>query len=704
VLTRLPKPAARWSRLFALGVLVGVLSGLAAAAFERGLHEATSVLIGTSAHLGTAEILRFEWKVLLLPALGGLVSGVLVRSLCPDAVGHGTDMLTRAFHRRMGDLPLRGPFVKGLASIGVIACGGSAGPEGPNAALGAAIGSGIGRLFHLAPRERRILLVSGCAAAIGAIFRCPLGGAIFAASVLYEEEEFEAEAIVPSFVASVIGYSTFMTIWGGLGGVHHLLSGADKLGFHSAAELVVYAVLGPLCGLAASFFSICLRFVEERVVPRSKLPVWLAPAFGGLATGAVACALPQVMDSRYHFIQAALDGLSGPAPTVWWWAGLFGAVCAAKCIATALTVGSGGSGGALGPSVFIGGCVGACLGALLEASFPGAFPPDSPLRKALIPVGMGGVLAAAMRTPLAAIVMVTEMTGSYGLIVPLMLSCMSAYVVGRRWGINREQVRSSAESPAHAGDALVNLLEAWKVEQLMERNWPQTVPPNATLAEILAKVHPGTRPVFAVARDDRLLGLISVTDIRRIMEQPGVSEAIIVSDIMTESLETVEPRQDVYSALERFRRSNHDVLPVVSSGAERRWCGMLLRETVFAWIQRALAETHRSLLREHAGLAAVSQEGELQLLVMGVSPLRKDMIQRLMVPMDAVGKSLRETDFRRQYHAQVVAIEQPDGSIQCPPDLDQPLVPSQRLVAVVYPPAPGSSPIEAGPELPAAQA
>lgn len=685
-LSHVPKPAARWSRLFLLAALVGVLGGLAAAALDSALHHGTRLLILRFApDFGGQEVLRFRWWVLLLPAIGGLVSGVAVRALCPDAFGHGTDALTHAFHRNLGAMPLKAPLVKGAAMAGVISCGGSAGPEGPIAALGAGIGSTIGRLFGLTPRERRVMLVAGCAAGIGAIFQCPLGGALFASSLLYTEEEFESDAIVPALVASVIGYSAFKTVLGGLGDYDYLLRGANQLGFHSVRELLPYAILGPLCGLGAMFFSVCFRFVEHTLVPLSRLPRWLAPAFGGLATGGLACLLPQVMDGRYNFIQSAMDGFKDMAATGWfWWAAVFAAVAMGKCVATALTVGSGASGGILGPSVFIGGAIGAALGALLEATLPDVFPPDSTLRQALIPVGMGGVLAASMRTPMAAIVMIMEMTGSYGLIVPLMLVCGSAYVVGRRWGLNHEQVRNQAESPAHAGDVIVHLLESCRVDQLMERDWPMQASPNATLGELVTCIQPGTRPVFAVIDREHIVGVISVPDIHRTLEEPGMAEMVIASDIMTARLATLRPGDDLYTALNEFTRGNHDVLPVVSANRKRRWLGMLARERVFDMVRKQIEDTQTLVFREHTPLAAIKREGQLQQLVMGVSPMRKDLIQRLLVPLQAIGKSLREADFRRQFGAQVIAVERPDGRIECPPNLDTPLQTDQRLLAIVW--------------------
>lgn len=681
-------PAGRWTRLFALGIVVGVLGGLAAAALHALLEFGTHHIVGRVANLGGLDTFRFEWVLLLIPAMGGLASGIITTRFVPTAREHGTNAVARAFHHSLGHLPLKGPLVRSLASVGVISCGGCAGPEGPIAGLGAAIGSAVGRLFKLTARERRYMLLAGCAAGVGAIFQCPLGGALFATSVLYSEEEFESGAMVPSFVASVIAYTTFKTILGGLGSGGFLLSTnlSGGLTFAHPWELVPYAFLGPLCGLISIFLSASFFYAEHRLVPNSSLPKWLLPGIGGLATGALACMLPQVMDYRYEFVQNAMTGFreSGieSAFGSWNFVKLFGAVAVAKCIANVCTVGSGGSGGNFGPCVFIGGTVGAFMGALLEALFPGQIPEH--LRQALIPVGIGGVLAAGMRTPVAAMVMVMEMTGSYGLIVPLMLVCMSAYVVGRRWGLNDEQVPTSAQSPAHAGDAVVHLLENWQVADVMEPTWPDTVSPETPLRTMIERIRPGTRPVFAVTEQGRLRGLVSVPDIQRIMEEPSMAEVVIAADMMTEQLDTVHPDTDVYSALAVFRRGNHEVLPVVQRGPEANWVGMLSRKQVYEQIQNHLAEMHRVMFREHTGLVAIEQEGKLQQLVMGVAPMKSDMIQRLLVPIDVVGKSLRDADFRRHYGAQVIAIENPDGRIECPPNLDTPLMTGQRLIAIVW--------------------
>ncbi len=682
-------PITRWGRTFLLSGAVGILSGLAAAALEYGLDRGVENIIGRFGHVSGAAVLTPNLGILLLPAFGGLLAGLLLNWLYPEEREHGTNQMVAAFHRRGGNMPLGSPTVKAVAAVGAISFGGSAGPEGPIAALGAGIGSSLARALHLTPTQRRLLLIAGCAGGVGAIFRCPLGGALFATSVLYREPEFESESIVPALVASVISYSTYMSFWG-FG--HHMLEGADRLVFASALDLPAYAILGVFCGLLGMLLYKCMHFIESRPLRRMGIPAWLAPGLGGLAVGALGCALPQVMDARYEFLQHAMAGsLYEDVTRSWWhWAALFGLVAVVKCVASAITVGSARAGGLLGPSVFIGGAAGACVGAAIEA-LSGGDAPD-PLRQSLLAAGMAGVLAAAMRTPMAAIVMVTEMTGSYGLIVPLMLVCTISYVVGRRWGLNTAQVRSASESPAHAGDALVHMLQAWRVRDLVEPRWPYVISPSTTLGEMATRMNPGSRPVFAVVDGGRLVGLISVSDISRMLSEPGISELVIAADMMTTDLTVAAPDQSVYDVLETFRTSGYEVIPVVSPHGEPSFLGMLTRHGIHEAVRRQMEEIRGYLHDEHAGLVAIEQDEQLYQLVIGIAAPRPDTIQRIPVPDEAVGQSIRASDFRRNHGAQVIAVQNEDGSLQCPPDIDAPLRADQLLLVILGPGPPGGSP------------
>ena len=668
----------RWKRLFLFPILTGIAGGAAAAAMEWGLHYGTEALIGKVVPTDAFATLQFHWAILILPALGGLLCGLIVPRLCRGPQQQGTDTVIRAFHRNNGELPLREPVVKAIAAVGVISCGGSAGPEGPIAALGACLGSACGRLFGVSPRQMRILLLAGCAAGIGAIFRCPLGGALFAAGVIYSEPDYESEAIIPSVVASVLGYSVYMALWGH---GRPLLTHARDLSFSSPLELVPYAILGLACALVTMLFAGCLSGVERLAHRLHRLPVWVKTGVGGLATGAIACLLPQVMDFRYDFIQRVMDGrLAASGSVHWWWiAALFGMILVAKCVATSCTIGSGAAGGVLGPSLFIGGMTGALVGAVLEAQFPGTFP--EPLRQALIPVGMAGVLAAGMRTPLAAAVMVLEMTESYGLIVPLMLVCAIAYVVGNRWGLNREQVPTSSQSPVHSADAIVHLLEGLRVKDFLDRAWKLVVPPTAGLKEMIQRAQPNEQPTFAVVHDQALLGIIMLPDLGRIVADEQLARVVIAHDIMREQAAVLTPDDSLYRALELFRLQHCSVLPVVA-GKTQRWLGMLARERVFDVLKERNAAAREHILREHGGLFATEEDSQLDEFLAAVAPLQNATLRRLMVPTEFVGQSIRQMQQHDRFSHQVMAIEAANGSLQAPPDLDRRLESTDHLLVI----------------------
>jgi len=650
-----------------LSSVVGLLAGLAAVALHWTLHFGTELVVGRFVHLGGATIGEWRWALIVLPVLGGLLSGVIVQLIARRPPGHGTDQMVHAFHHQDGRFPMTGPSIKAVAAVGVISFGGSAGPEGPIAALGAAIGSKIARLLHLTPRDRRTLLIAGCAAAVGALFQCPLGGALFATGILYREPEFEGSALVASFIASVLGYSTFVAL---LGFGARVLSGTANLSFQSPLELPVYVVLGLVCGLTAAGFSRSVRFVENDVTPRLPMPVWMKPAVGGLLTGLIACALPQVMDGRYLFIQSVFDASVFTTVDRSWlsWTLLFVAITVAKCIATAFTVGSGAAGGVLGPCIVIGGTAGAAVGAALEVIAPGSVPAE--MRQALIAVGMAGVLSGTMRTPLAAMVMVMEMTGSFGLIVPLMLVAMTAYMVGGRYGMIEEQVDSPADSPAHVGDALMHMLERNRVGDVMQREWPLHGTPSTPLPSLLDQVREGVPPHYTVLDGERLVGMISLPDMHHALEDDDLPPLVIAADVMTARPFVMYPSDTLYEAVNEFQQRKLDVIPVVSPrrGETDRLLGVLTRAAVASVVDDYTRQTRAHVLHEHGGFAALEEQDQLSQILAGLPTESAGDIVRVPVDADLVGQTLATVDFRRKRHAEVLAIRTAEGAFLCPPD------------------------------------
>jgi chloride channel protein, CIC family len=345
------------------------------------------------------------WLIPLATTLGGLVAGVIVYSLAPEAEGHGTDTVVKAFHNLAGVIRTRVPFVKLAASAITIGSGGSAGREGPTALISAGIGSAYAKWRGRSEDETRLLVLVGMAAGLSAIFRSPIGTAIFAIEVLYGEMEFEAGALVFTLLGAIVAYA----VNGFFVGFRPLFEVPAKLGTPGASAYGWYVVLGVACGLVATILPMAfygMRDVFRRIpcLPHFK------PAIGGLGVGLVALALPQLLGGGYAWIQSAIDN-SIPTKLLLFLG--FG-----KILTFALTIGSGGSGGVFAPSLFTGAMVGGFLSQVFHQP-PAAFAV----------VGMAAVFGAAARVPIATLLMVTEMTGGYHLLVAAALAVMLSSVV-----------------------------------------------------------------------------------------------------------------------------------------------------------------------------------------------------------------------------------------------------------------------------------
>jgi CIC family chloride channel protein len=384
------------------------------------------------------------WLVPVATTLGGLVSGILVYALAPEAEGHGTDTAVKAFHQLGGKIRARIPFVKMIASVITIGSGGAAGREGPTALISAGIGSIYGGLENRSAEERRLLTLVGMAAGLSAIFRSPVGTAIFAIEVLYSDMEFDADALLYTLLGSVVAYA-----------VNGLFVGWRPL-FHVPPDLTAphfndylwYVALGVTAGGMATLLPNVFYYMRDSFTA-FPIPPHFKPALGGLGVGLMALGLPQVLGGGYGWIQKAIDGQMALMV-------LFVLVFA-KMVAFSMTVSSGGSGGVFAPGLY----VGAMLGAFWAHLF---HQPPAPF----VIVGMAAVFAGAARVPVASMLMVTEMTGGYYLLPAAALAVILSYLIQVSLSANfkykslyEAQVPGRADSPAHhlqQLEAIIHLL------------------------------------------------------------------------------------------------------------------------------------------------------------------------------------------------------------------------------------------------------
>jgi CIC family chloride channel protein len=397
-------------------------------------HPASGILHPTP-HFG-------PWGVWLIPVattLGGLLCGLLVYSLAPEAEGHGTDAAVAAYHFHGGRVRPIVPTVKAVASAITIGSGGSAGREGPTAQISVGAASILCDLLHLQEADRRVLVLAGMAAGLSAIFRSPLGMAIFAVEIMYASMASEYEALPFTLLAAVVAYA----VNGLFVGWSPIFLLPSNLAFNRPIELLGFAILGVAAGIVGAVEPEIFYRIRD-LFRRLRVPNHIKPAIGGLLMGLLGMAFPQSVSTGYGWVQMTMtSGYIGHILIL---------LVFVKILTLSLTISSGGSGGVFGPNVYIGAMLGGWVAFLMDQWIPAAhFSPA-----AFAVVGMGAVFAGTARVPLATLIMVAEMTGGYGLIVPAMLASSLSFSVQRGLTLRARyprlyeaQVEGRLDSPVH---------------------------------------------------------------------------------------------------------------------------------------------------------------------------------------------------------------------------------------------------------------
>lgn len=573
-------------RTVALCSLVGIVAGLGAIVFQYfcqfSSHFFLDQLAGLRMEGPAGESLLIApthtpfrpWMIPVVAGVGGLLTGLIVRRFAPEAAGHGTDAAIDSFHRRGGVIRWRVPIVKTIASAITLGSGGSGGREGPIAQIGAGFGSFLATRLGLDERERRILLAAGVGAGVGSIFRAPLAGSLFAAEVLYSDPEFEADAIIPAAIATIVAYCVFSLKFG-----FGALFDTPRFEFHSAAELLPYTLLAVVVALASGMFVKVFYGIHD-VFRRLRMPEALKPALGGVLTGGLALLVLQgtrdpraldVLSFGYGSIQHAMRG---ELPLL-----LLLVIAGGKVLTTSLSIGSGGSGGVFGPSMVIGGTLGGAVGLLAQQWMPGVATQPG----AFVAVGMAGFFSAAANTPISTLVMVSEMTGNYQLLLPALWVCALSYLLARRWSLYRNQVPSRLDSPAHRGAILGGILKAVRVRDVVAGRPLHTIPEPATLDEILQACMSSSQHCFPVVdANGRMTGVIRLAQVRQFLDREDEGVPAIAHDLASPPRGTLSPDDDLDEALQRLMALDVEDLPVVDPATPGRVVGILSRRDLTA--------------------------------------------------------------------------------------------------------------------------
>ncbi len=573
----------KWIFLF---ILIGIVAGVGSVIFQflcdLGMHYLMDMLAGyrPAGPLGERSLFSptdtpfRRWMLIVLPAIGGFISGLLVYTFAPEAEGHGTDAAIEAYHRKKGLIRPRVPIIKAIASAITLTSGGSGGREGPIAQIGAGFGSFLATKLNLSYRERRIMLAAGIGAGVGSIFRAPLAGALFAAEVLYKEPDFEAEVLIPAGISSVIAYCLFCSVyeWGPL-------FVSKSYIFKNPLELGPFVILS-LVLVGVSYIYVKIFYAVHDFFKRLNISAHLKPALGGLLTGIIGYFIPQSLSFGYGFLQKALLGKVGLSLLI--------TVAFAKILTTSFSIGSGGSGGVFGPSIVIGGAIGGALGIIFNKFFPHLIiHPES-----MVVLGMAGFFAAVSNAPISTIIFVSEMTGSYQLLIPSFLVCLLCYRFSKNWTIYKEQVDNKVSSPAHEGEFFSNILSLYKVKDIYHLIKPvKTVPEDMSFCEFkkfFAETNQTYYPV--VNKKGEFVGIFSTSDFKSILFASEVEKLILVKDIAVKDIISTNLEEDLDTVVRKFTIKNLDSLPVVDVLNPKKLIGMLRRKEVISFYNKKVEE------------------------------------------------------------------------------------------------------------------
>jgi len=562
-------------RVFAVALLAGALCGLAAVTFHLAIIGTENRLIERAMHASGRS-----WAVwtILIPTFGGLISGALLQYVVPGARGSGVPQVKVAYAVRGGRVPFveaAGKFLIGVLQIGT---GSSLGREGPTVQICAGVASTLGRAAALSRENLRRLLPVGAAAGIAAAFNAPIAAVTFTIEEVVGDldQAVLAWIVVAAAIAAAIERSIL--------GEHPVFTITQHYGLTHASSLLSYAALGVAAAGVSLIFTESLLGLRKQFQQMIAIPAWARPGVGGLVTGVLAVAAlywlnaDGVTGGGYSTLSEALAGnLAIRALLV---------LCVLKLIATVFSYASGGAGGIFAPALFIGGMLGGVFGYLDKSILHHA----SNQLGAFALVGMGAVFAGIIRAPITSVLIIFEMTGSYELILPLMISNMSAYALARHLRptpIYEALLHQDGIYLPHRGGRVSHALEQLRVGSAMTTH-PVTIPATASVSEAVKKIEHDDFSTYPVVNEQGgFMGMVTEVRLRRTAAEGGMDQRV---NEIAQPAAHVEPEHTLVRAVVRMEKSGVRQLAVIDGKDGNRLIGMLTMSDIVRAHARAALE------------------------------------------------------------------------------------------------------------------
>lgn len=547
--------------LLFLASLVGAFTGLGAYLLNLIVEFVREILFDQAGqHFFSAEINNY--LRILFPAVGGLTVGLLAYYLSPEVKGHGIPGVMDSVANRGGLIRKRVAFYTSINSGTTIGSGGSAGKEGPIVQIGAAIGSGVGQIFHVSQQRLKILVGCGAAAGLAAVFNAPIAGVVFAIEVILAD--FSLMAFTPIVISSVIATAISRSL---IGSTPFFEIPAYAL--NSPLELPLYLIMGLIGGLLSVAFIVTLYKIEDIFEEGIRIPVYLKPALGGLLTGTLALWFPEL----YGFDDSATHTALVGHPEIY----LLAILVIAKILATSFTLGSGATGGLFTPSLFIGAMFGALFGNIAGELFPQIAAPPG----AYALVGMGVVVAGTIHAPLSALLIIFEVTADYKIILPLMLGTVASTLVAR-W-LKKDSIytmKISLISHRVSGGRNLDLLQTRRIRSLIRKDAP-VIRDTTGFSEILNLLMQSNYTSFPVTgKDNKVIGIITMRDLRPVLFDRDLAPLLLATDVMSENIFVLKADDTLGKALSKLEIGDYELLPVVDNLENMRYEGVVTKDDI----------------------------------------------------------------------------------------------------------------------------
>ena len=614
-----------------VAVIIGVLGGFGAIFFRYAIKFFQKIFFG-SFNFSLDYATALPWYVkLFAPAVGGLLVGPIIYYFAREAKGHGVPEVMEAIVLKGGTIRPRVMLAKVFASAISIGSGGSVGREGPIVQIGSALGSTIGQFLKVTGTQLRTLVACGAAAGIAGTFNAPIAGALFSMEVILGD--FGISQFSPIVVSSV---SATVVSRHFLGNFPAFV--IPKYEMVSVFEMIPYTILGFMAAASALAF-INILYKTEDFFEKIRFPEIFKPVMGGFVIGCLGIWLPHVFGVGYDAITLSLKGQLS-------WIFLL-LLVVMKIFATSVTIGSGGSGGVFAPSLFIGANLGGFLGTVVHKLFPSLTA--TPGAYAL--VGMGAVAAGAMHAPITSIVIIFELTNNYTIILPLMLSCIISVLITTR--LKKDSIytlKLSRRGLDLSKGQEINILKSLTVSQVMQKDF-EKVFANASFRELMdLTVKSPHVNFFIVNKEDKLLGFISINDLRSVIYDSENLEPLLVAyDIMTPANTIFTPSDSLDIVMNSFGELNIDELPVVNNPEERKIIATVSKNDVINIYNREIFK--RDTVSSFSSyLSSIGNLKEIQLT-------SGEFLSEFEVPGKFIGKKISELNIARIFNVEIVLIK-----------------------------------------------